>query len=31
MHFFHKENKKALALKWKFSRLGWSWKVKCGA
>jgi ribose 1,5-bisphosphokinase PhnN len=22
MHFFHKENKKALALKWKFSRLG---------
>ena len=28
---FHKENKKATVLKWKFSRLGRSWKVKYGA
>lgn len=26
-----KENKKATALKWKFSRLGRGWKVKYGA
>ena len=29
--FSHKENKKARALKWKFSRLGRGWKIKFGA